>query len=492
MKLENVRTRFAPSPTGLLHFGNANTALFNWLVARAHGGAVTLRIGDTDTERSTRDFERKIMDDLAWLGIDWDEGPDKGGAYGPYRQSERTHIYREQIDKLLASGAAYRCYCSREQLEQDRARQQENKESFQYVGRCRYLTPDDWARLDAGGKPFVVRLRKPAGNAVTVRDMIRGDIVFEADAIDDFIFVRSNGEPTFLLTNAVDDSLMRITHVVRGEDHISNTPKQILILNALSLPVPQYMHTAIILGKDKTKLSKRHGAVNVSQFREQGFVAQAMVNYLAFLGWNPKDEREFFTLEELKNNYSIEAMSKNPSIFDYDRLRYLNQRWIAHTDPERILDLTIDFLIRAELVTPQFAHEKRAWIRDIVAIMGDRLKTINDIEELGGYFFKDFDEYHPKGVKKYFDESTPEHLELIERTLSGLDPFTQEGIDAALHRIMEEHELPPAKVIHPLRLALTGKIFGPGLFELAALLGKDKTIERIRKAAQWIRVNIPS
>lgn len=491
MKFENVRTRFAPSPTGLLHFGNANTALFNWLVARAYGGTVTLRIEDTDTERSTREFEQKIIEDLTWLGIDWDEGPDKGGAFGPYRQSERTAIYKEQIGKLLASGNAYRCYCSREQLEQDRARQQEHKESFQYVGRCRNLTPEDWERLDAQGTPYVVRLRKPQGQRVTVSDMIRGDIVFEPDAIDDFIFVRSNGEPTFLLTNAVDDSLMQITHVVRGEDHISNTPKQILILNALGLPVPRYMHTAIILGKDKTKLSKRHGAVNVSQFREQGFVSRAMVNYLAFLGWNPKDEREFFTLDELKGSYSIEAMSKNPSIFDHDRLRYLNEYWIAHTDPEEILDRVIDYLIKSGLVSKDMAVEKRAWIKDIVGIMGDRLKTINDIEELGDYFFRDFSEYHPKGVKKYFKESTPEHLEMIEKALTGLEPFTQENIDKALHEIMERHELPPAKVIHPLRLALTGKIFGPGLFELAALLGKGKAIERIRNAAQWIRDNKP-
>lgn len=489
MELKNIRTRFAPSPTGLLHFGNANTAVFNWLMARAHQGTVVLRIEDTDTERSTREFEDKIIDDLTWLGINWDEGPDKGGDFGPYRQSERTGIYKEQIQKLIDSGSAYRCYCSREQLEQDREIQKENKQNFRYEGRCRGFTPDDWARLDAEGIPFVIRLRTTGGSAVVVKDLIRGDIVFEPDAIDDFIFVRSNGEPTFLLTNAVDDSLMKITHVVRGEDHISNTPKQILILRALGLPVPQYMHTAIILGQDKTKLSKRHGAVNVSQFREQGFVPRAMINYLAFLGWNPKDDREFFTLDELAQNYSLEAMSKNPSIFDYDRLRYLNEYWIAHMDQDQVLELVLDFLVTSGLATKQETHDKRDWIKDIVGIMGDRLKTINDIEELGDYFFRDFNEYHPKGVKKYFKPATPENLNLIKEKLIALETFTPETIDHALHEIMEQHELAAAKVIHPLRLALTGKIFGPGLFELTALLGKDKVIERIDNAAQWIRDN---
>lgn len=489
MELSNVRTRFAPSPTGLLHFGNANTAVFNWLLARRYGGTVVLRIEDTDRERSTKEFYEGLLFDLKWLGIDWDEGPDVGGPHGAYRQSERDELYQNAIQQLMEKGAAYRCYCSREQLDEDRKKQQAEKLPFQYAGRCRNLTPDDWARLDAEGKPFTIRFRTPDDQQLVMHDLIRGDIVFQSHEIDDFIFVRGNGEPTFLLTNAVDDALMRITHVVRGEDHISNTPKQILINQALGHNVPQYLHTAIILGEDKTKLSKRHGAVNVSQFRALGYIPEAMTNYLAFLGWNPKDDREFFSLDELKKEYSIEAMSKNPSVFDYKRLHFLNEYWMQKIDRDKAIDICADYLVKTGTLTKESATSDRDYIAKVFELLAERVKLVNDIVDVGGFFFKEIEEYDPKDARKFFPPEQAPILRTFADTLSALNPFTRESIETGVHEIMEKNELNKKQVFQPLRLAMVGKTIGPGLFEMIELLGKEKAVARLLRAAQFIESN---
>ena len=490
MEPEKPRTRFAPSPTGKLHFGNANTAVFNWLMARRYGGTVVLRIEDTDLDRSSGEFEEKLLDDLRWLGLDWDEGPDTGGPFGPYRQMERRDIYDEHAKKLLDSGAAYRCYCTREKLEQDRENQKKNKENIRYAGRCRDLTPDDWARLDAEGKPYTIRFKTPRGEKVVVKDLIRGDIEFASDELDDFIFIRSNGVPTFLLTNAVDDALMQISHVVRGEDHISNTPKQVLINRALGLNVPLYLHTAIILGPDRTKLSKRHGAVNVIQFREQGYLPEGLINYIAFLGWNPKDDREFFSLEQLQKEFSIEAMSKAPSVFDYDRLAYLNAHWMKEIDRERLVDLCAARLVEAGFVSEEDAVSQRDFIAGIVEVAGERLKTVNDIDAQSDFYFKDITEYEEKGVKKFFKPEQADVLRMFADSFKNVEPFAQQGLEDVVRALMEQKELPGKKVFQPLRLSLTGKLVGPGLFELIELLGRDTVLARLEAAAQWINDNV--
>lgn len=490
MELKNVRTRFAPSPTGMLHFGNANTALFNWLIARRYGGTVILRVEDTDLDRSTGNFEQRIIDDLKWLGIDWDEGPDAGGDFGPYRQMERTDIYKDYLNKLFSLGAVYRCYCTKEELEQEREAARRSKGAIHYSGRCRTLTPDDWARLDAEGKRYTVRFRNQRTEKIVLNDLIRGPIEFDPAELDDFIIIRSNGVPVFLLTNAVDDALMRITHVVRGEDHISNTPKQILINSALGIHIPEYLHTSMILGTDRTKLSKRHGAVNVAQFRELGYLPEALVNYLVFLGWNPKDEREFFSISDLKTEFSIEAMSKSPSVFDYDRLKYLNAHWMKAADKDRIVDLCIPFLVEKGWIAQDEVESKRSYIKRIVELAGERLKTIPDIEANSDFFFNDITSYDEKGVKKYFQQpGQTDTLRLIRAELEKLNPFSIESIDKLMHVLNEEKGLTAKQLIHPTRLALTGKTIGPGLFELMELLGKDKCLERIDKAASWIDAN---
>ncbi len=482
-----VRTRFAPSPTGMLHFGNANTALFNWLVARHYKGTVVLRVEDTDLERSTDNFERMIMDDLAFLGIDWDEGPDKGGPFGPYRQMERTGIYEESIDKLFDNGSVFRCYCTKEEIEAARETALKEKKPLKYSGKCRGLTPEDWARLDAEGKRYTIRFKTPENEKIIVDDLIRGPIVFNSFELDDFIIVRSNGVPIFLLTNGIDDALMEITHVVRGEDHISNTPKQILINQALGLRVPQYLHTSMILGPDRTKLSKRHGAVSVNQFREQGYLSESLVNYLAFLGWNPKTTDEFFTLPELVEAFSIEAMSKPPSVFDYDRLKYINAHWMGAIDAGRRLDLCIAHLISKGMIDSATADARRDWLAEIVSICGERLKTVNDIETVADFFFRDITEYEEKGVRKHFKgEKTIAILERLRAKISALTDYTRAEIERIMHVMVDDEGVLGKELIHPARLALTGKTTGPGLFELMEVLGRDESLKRIESAEKWI------
>jgi glutamyl-tRNA synthetase len=490
MELKNVRTRFAPSPTGMLHFGNANTALFNWLVARRYGGCVVLRIEDTDLDRSTDSFEKKIIDDLKWLGIDWDEGPGAAGDFGPYNQMQRTDIYKEYLNKLLESGAAYRCYCTKEDIEKERELARHTKGALHYSGKCSALTPADWGKLDAEGKPHTIRFKTPKHEKVVVNDLIRGPIEFMTEELDDFIIIRSNGVPIFLLTNAIDDALMKITHVVRGEDHISNTPKQLLINRALGLGVPEYLHTSMILSPDRTKLSKRHGAVSVFQFRDLGYLPEALVNYLAFLGWNPKDEREFFSLENLVSEFSIEAMGKAPSVFDYDRLKYLNAYWMKTVDRKRVVDLCVKFIVEKGWLTEEEAKTKYEFITRVVEIAGERLKTPADLETNASFFFLEVTGYEEKGAKDHFrPEGAADNLRLIRDGLAKLDTFSHESIEGAMRRLKDEKGLSSKKLIHPTRLSLTGGTIGPGLFELMELLGKEKCLDRMGKAIEWIEAS---
>ncbi len=490
MELKNVRTRFAPSPTGMLHFGNANTALFNWLTARRYGGTVVLRVEDTDTERSTKEFEDKIIDDLRWLGIDWDEGPDRGGEFGPYRQSERTDIYNEYVARLLESGKAFRCYCTKDELDAHRDVCRKEKRAIVYSGKCRDLTPDDRAKLDAEGKPYTIRFRTPKDERVALDDLIRGRIEFDTNELDDFIIIRSNGVPIFLLCNAIDDALMKITHVVRGEDHISNTPKQVLINRALGLDVPAFLHTPIILGPDKSKLSKRHGAVSVYQFREEGYLPEAVVNYLAFMGWNPKDETEFFSLDEIREKFTIEGMSKSPSIFDHNRLGYLNAHWMQQVDRGRVVEMCIGFAARKGLTGAEPTAGEKELVAEVVGILGDRLKKLDDFEEYADFFFKEVDTYAEKGVRKHFKgEDTIRVLEELTKRLADLDDFSHDPLEKVFYAILDDLEIKGKQIIHPTRLALSGKTVGPGLFEMMEVMGKEKCIARLEQAIAWIREN---
>ncbi|MFH1538412.1 MAG: glutamate--tRNA ligase [bacterium] len=489
MNDEKVRTRFAPSPTGMLHLGNANTAVFNWLIARSRGGTVVLRVEDTDTERSKEEYERKLFDALKWLGIDWDEGPDVGGPFGPYRQSERMDVYEEKIKGLLESGHLYRCFCPKEQLQAEREEAQKKKKDPRYSRRCRELAESEINEKIAAGTPFSLRFRAPDGEEIVFNDLIRGPISFNSSELDDFIVVRSNGTPIFLLSNAIDDMMMEISHVVRGEDHISNTPKQILIARALGCDrLPEYLHTPIILGPDRSKLSKRHGAVSVGQFREEGYLPEAMVNYLAFLGWNPKDDREIFSLEQLAEEFTVEAMSKTPSVFDYKRIHYLSGEWMQRIERSRVAALCTDYLIERGFITSDEAREKKDWLDRIIAEVVGRLKIISDVVGYTDFFFTDEFAYDEKGAGKFFKGGeTASMLEDMAEILPELEPFDTENIESAVRKYMEVKELGAKKVIHPLRLALTGKTIGPGLFETVVLLGPERVGRRLRRAVEFIK-----
>ena len=488
MDLNNVRTRFAPSPTGRFHFGNANTALFNWLIARRYGGVVVLRMEDTDTERSTKEYERLIIADLEWLGIDWDEGPMKGGEFGPYYQSERGGIYEGYTKQLLESGAAYKCYCTKEELDHAREEARSSGSPDVFNCGCRAMSDDEKIKKESERDAFSVRFMTPKNDKIVLNDLLRGPIEFDTNDIDDFIIARSDGSPTFLLTNAVDDALMKITHVVRGEDHISNTPKQMLVNRTLGLHVPEYLHTAMILGQDRTKLSKRHGAVSVFQFREKGYLPESMVNYLAFLGWNPKDDREFFTIRELAEAFSIEAMSKAPSVFDEARLHYLNAYWMKTIDRSRVVKMWVDYLVERGYVTADESETKRGWIERIVEISAERVKILSDIDEYADFFFKDVESYDEKGVKKHFSkENAADNIALVKSELAAVEPFNHDGIEKMYVRLKEEKGLGANQTIHPVRLALTGKTFGPSLFELMELLGQDVCLARLDRAEKYIR-----
>ncbi|MEM5770847.1 MAG: glutamate--tRNA ligase, partial [Bacillota bacterium] len=318
-----VRVRFAPSPTGPFHIGGARSALFNWLIARQTGGKLILRIEDTDLERSSKESEENIKDALRWLGLNWDEGIDAGGDYGPYRQTERLDIYRKYTTELLATGKAYHCYCSEEELEDERRELTEKGETPRYLGKCRHLSAAEKEALCAQGRRPVVRFRVPEGEAIVFQDLVRGKVVFESDGIGDFVIVKSDGIPVYNYAVVIDDATMHISHVIRGEEHLSNTPRQLLLYKALGFTPPQFAHISLILGKDRTKMSKRHGSTAVEQYKNKGYLSAGLINFLALLGWSPADEREFFTLDELVRQFSLERVAKNPAIFDVDKLNFI-------------------------------------------------------------------------------------------------------------------------------------------------------------------------
>jgi len=360
---QELRVRFAPSPTGPFHIGGARSALFNWLLARKEGGKFVLRIEDTDLERSTKASEENIKEALRWLGIDWDEGVDVGGPYGPYRQTERLGLYREYTDKLLTSGHAYYCYCTEDELEAERQRQLAKGETPRYGGHCRSLTAADRERLAAEGRKPTVRFRVPEGQAIVFNDLVRGTVSFDSAGIGDFVIVKSDGIPVYNYAVVLDDALMRITHVIRAEEHLSNTPRQIVIYQALGLPLPEFGHISLILGKDRAKMSKRHGATAVEQYRNLGYLPAALVNFLALLGWAPEGEEEIFSREELIAKFSLDRVAKNPAVFDVDKLNWLNAHYLRQAGPAVITELALPHLEAAGYITLPLTDERRGWSR---------------------------------------------------------------------------------------------------------------------------------
>jgi len=491
--MEKVRVRFAPSPTGYLHIGGARTALFNWLFAKKHNGKLILRIEDTDTERLKEDSVSQILSSLKWLGIDWDEGPEKGGDFGPYFQSQRQELYTKAAQTLIQENKAYPCFCSVEEIEEERQKQRQEGTPFRYPGKCRNLSPEEVQDRLKQGISSVIRIKVPNAGQVQVKDIIRGTVSFEAEQFDDFIIIKSNGTPAYNFACVVDDNAMQISHVIRAEEHLANTPKQCLIYRALGYKIPIFAHLSMILAPDRSKLSKRHGATAVGEFQEMGCLPEALVNYLTLLGWSPTEgQSELISPDQTIPSFSLEKVSKTAAVYDIQKLIWLNGQYMTAYDSDGLTIQAIPFFIQAGLISHLEVEEKREYIRDVISVVKERVRTLGELAEASRYFFQEIVDYDEKGLEKYFikQEGVGALLSKGRECLTTLDHFDVENVESAYRQLMDELKIKGGIIIHPTRLALTGRTVSPGLFEVMALLGKRKCLERLDKAIELIQKNI--
>ena len=461
-----MKTRFAPSPTGYLHIGGVRTALFNWLYARHHGGTYVLRIEDTDRERSTEEAIQVILDGLSWLELSADEGP--------FFQTHRYDRYREVIAQLLEQGDAYHCYCSKEELDEMRATQMANKEKPRYDGRCRNLTEP------RPGADSVVRFKTPLEGEVSFDDLVRGPINFQNSELDDLVLVRTDGNPTYNFSVVVDDMDMEMTHVIRGEDHINNTPRQINIYKALGAEPPRYGHVPLIMGADGGRLSKRHGAVSVLHYRQEGFLPEALLNYLVRLGWSHGD-KELFTVDEMIELFDISDVNKAASTFNVDKLTWLNQQYIKNAEPARLVE---DLKWQLESLDVQVPAEFD--LEGLIVAQQERSTTLREMAMASLFFFNDFESYEEKAARKNFKADAAEPLQKVRARLAELADWTAEPIHQAVIATGEELDLKLGKVAQPIRVAVSGGAVSPPIDQTLALLGKEKTLERLDKALEFI------
>jgi len=460
-----VRVRFAPSPTGHLHVGGARTALFNWLFARRHRGTYILRIEDTDRSRSTDENIVSIVDALTWLGLDWDEGPPAAG----YRQTERFEIYKEHAQRMLAAGRAYYCDCPPELLDREREAAQKRNETFRYSGRCR----------DRGLTAGALRLRIPTEGATVVNDLIHGSVTFEHSQLDDWILVRTDGTPTYNFCVVVDDVTMRITHVIRGDDHLSNTPKQILCYEALDYAVPEFAHVSMILGKDKSRLSKRHGATSVQAFRDAGIPADALVNYLARLGWSHGDQ-EVFSRAELVELFDIKNVASSAAVFDSTKLEWLSQHYLKTMPGDRLAELATPFIRAAGLTPP----DDRTRFVGMLDTLRERAKTLVELVEQGRFYFDRPVSYEEKAAQKLFTAEGGRRLGVLIERLEAAPDFTVPTIERVVRALTEELGLKLVDLAQLARLAATGRTASPPIFDVLALIGRDESLTRLRRARE--------
>ena len=485
---ERVRVRYAPSPTGYLHIGGVRTILFNWLFARKHAGRFVLRFEDTDPERSRDELIQPMLESIRWLGLDWDEGPDVGGPYGPYRQSQRLDLYREALDRLLAEGKAYHCYCTPEELAAEREAARAAGRPAVYSGRCRSLTAAERARLEAEGRRPAIRLRVPDQGEVVVDDLVKGRVSFDVSQFGDFIIARADGMPVYNFAVVVDDHHMEMTHVIRGDEHLSNTPKQLLVYRALGWEPPRFAHVPMILAPDRTKLSKRHGAVAVDEYRRQGFLPEAILNYVALLGWSPGDDREILSLDEMIELFDLGRVSHTAAIYDVEKMAWMNGHYLRAADLDRIVALVIPRLRAAGLLDEEPQGEERRRVRAIIDAVRQRVRTLDEIVEASRYFFHDFDSYDEAGVRKHFDrDDAIPILEAVAEALARVEPWTQAAIEQALRQLAERLGVGTGRVFHPTRLAVSGRTVGPGVFDVICWVGRQRCLERIARAIEWIR-----
>lgn len=488
---DTIRVRFAPSPTGYLHIGGARTALFNYLFARRYGGVFVLRIEDTDRERSTPESIRAILDGLRYLGLEWDEGPEKEGRYGPYFQSERLSSYTRYVEQLLKAGKAYRCFCTKERLEELRERQRAAKERIQYDRLCLKIDPTDAERRQRSGAPCVVRFKVPEG-VTAMDDLVKGRVVIDHREIEDLIIQRADGTCVYNFAVVGDDHEMAITHVLRGEDHLSNTPKQILLLEALGFPVPKYGHIPLILAQGGGKLSKRHGAVSLTEYREKGYLPEAMINFLVRMGWSYDDKQEIFGLDELVKKFSLESVSKSGAVYDLKKLDHLGAHYIRERPLEDIVNFAVPYLVKAGYVSEEEAVSQRGRIEKMVREEKERIEHISQIVEKLRYYFEEpalLDEGALKVLRKKKDA-----LPMVKRYAldvkaqvpeSAWQPGEPAALEAHARAFLGKEGVSLGDLAQPLRAILTGRSATPGLFEVMSILGKAACLKRLSRAESF-------
>lgn len=489
--MEEIRVRFAPSPTGPLHIGGARSALFNYLFARGVGGKFILRIEDTDLERSSRESEANILEALKWLGMEWDEGPDVGGAYGPYRQTERLDTYQGYAQKLLEEKKAYYCYCTEEELENERQEYLAKGELPRYGGKCRCLPDEARKQYEAQGRKPVIRFRVPEDQDIIINDLVRGQVVFESNGIGDFVMVKSDGIPTYNYAVVIDDYLMKISHVIRAEEHLSNTPRQVLIYQALKWNLPFFAHISLILGEDRSKMSKRHGATSVVQYKEDGYLPEALVNFLALLGWSPVGEQEIFTMDELCSQFTLERVAKNPAVFDMDKLRWLNGMYIRKTPPEKLVDLAVPYLQKAGYISPELSPEEKKWTLLVVTALQEHFPIVSEIVNHMTILVGEEAILESEEAEVILREETfPLVIDTFRRKLMDLADLTPDNIKVLLKEITKELKLGGKQVYMPIRIALTGRMHGPELFYVIPILGRELAFKRIAATAAQASINV--
>ena len=478
-----IRVRYAPSPTGSPHVGNIRTALFNWLFARHYQGSFVVRIEDTDVARKVEGAVKEILNSLRWLGLDWDEGPEVGGKYGPYFQSERLELYQDAAKRLVAQGDAYYCYCSPERLDEMRKEQARRKQPPGYDRLCRNLSAEERRKKEAEGIIPVVRFKTPLEGQTRFTDLIRSEVAFDNSTIDDFVLLKSDGYPTYHLANVVDDHLMEISHVLRAEEWLSSTPRHLMLYKAFGFEPPQYAHLPMILGTDRSKLSKRHGAVSVTEYYEKGYLADAMVNFLALLGWSLDDKTEVISRQELIDNFSLERVSRTAAVFNLEKLDWMNGMYIRRLTADEFFDAVQPFLMTDKAAGEALISDEK-YVKDILPLVQERARTLSEVPELTQFFFADELEYDTNLLlgKNMSPQIVAEALEASQQRLRQLDSFDAISLEAVLRPLAVELGLKTGELFGALRVATTGRAAAPPLFQTMAVLGRERCFKRIEAA----------
>jgi glutamyl-tRNA synthetase len=479
----SIRVRFAPSPTGFLHVGGLRTALYNYLFARHNRGTFILRIEDTDRTRFVEGAVENLIATLRWSGLEYDEGPGKDGPAGPYIQSERLSLYREHAEGLVREGRAYYAFDTPEELDAMRRRQEERKEFPKYDRRALHLSSAEVERLLSSRVPRVIRMKIPESASVAVDDMVRGRVEFTSDQLDDQVLIKSDGYPTYHLANVVDDHTMGVTHIIRGEEWLPSTPKHVLLYRAFGWDTPAFAHLPLLLNTDRSKLSKRQGDVAVEEYRAKGYLPGALVNFVALLGWNPGDERELFSLDELVREFTLERVGKSGAIFDTEKLKWMNAQHLRMKPDDAVAGLVRPYLEQAG-----FPPVEDSYLCAVIGLMKERVETLPEYVTACPYFFRDPSEYDRPSAQKNWKPESPSHLREVSRALEGLDPFDATAIEGVVRSVASSHGVGAGRIIHALRLAVTGTGQGPGLFELMEVVGRTACVRRINLALTRLNV----